>query len=73
MAQKDGRKPSYEPLLTKRDVARWLRVKPEAIDRLIREHGLPAVRIPGNKRDTIRFMRASVDRRLSDREEGLPF
>ena len=61
-----------QQLLSKRDLARWLRIKVERVDALVREHGLPAIRIPCNKRDTVRFDEATVRRWLEERQDGLP-
>ncbi|MCP5535425.1 MAG: hypothetical protein H7A51_04225 [Akkermansiaceae bacterium] len=59
-------------LLTKRDVSKWLRTRPESIDVLIRDHGFPAIFLPRGDREVLRFCRASVEAWLRSREEFLP-
>ena len=61
-----------ERLLTIRDVAQWLRVRPERIDIFIREHGFPAIYLPSKKNRVLRFNRRSVQAWLKAREEWLP-
>jgi hypothetical protein len=59
-------------LLTRRDVAAWLRIRPERVDVLIREHGFPVIFLPNRTRETVRFSRPSVEAWLRSREEYLP-
>lgn len=61
-----------EQLLTRRDVAGWLRIRPERIDALIREHGFPTIFLPNGRRETVRFSRTSVQAWIKSREEFLP-
>ncbi|QTN32935.1 helix-turn-helix domain-containing protein [Akkermansiaceae bacterium] len=61
-----------EKLLTIRDVAQWLRVRPERIDLFIRENGFPAIYLPSKKYRVLRFNRRSVEAWLKSREEWLP-
>ena len=61
-------------LWTKREVARFLRVRPERIDVLIRDCGFPAIFLPkaGGKGDTLRFSHSSIQAWVRSREEFLP-
>ena len=59
-------------LLTRRDIAGWLRIRPERVDVLIREHGFPAIFLSNGSRETLRFRRVSVEAWLKTREEFLP-
>jgi len=63
-----------ESLLTRQDVARILKVTTRSVDRFIREHGLPVIRIGpkkekwGNGRGhTVRIRRADLERWLDSR------
>ncbi|MFI2792118.1 helix-turn-helix domain-containing protein [Haloferula sp. A504] len=59
-------------LLTRREIARWLRIRPERIEVLIRDHGLPVINLPRGKRRSVRFSRPSVEAWLRSREDYLP-
>lgn len=59
-------------LLTKRDISGWLRIRPDRVDDLIREHGFPVIYLPRGMGETVRFSRTSVEAWLKTREEYLP-
>ena len=60
-----------DELLTQAEVCKWLKISRERLGILVEEHGLPAVKIPTEKRRSLRFLRKSVLRWLEAQEDEM--